>query len=353
MTKKILQICAYAAPYPGNFIASLLALEKKAMNAGYETIYCFPYTAKSTDWCEALSRQSKVILLPLSKARINPKTYFLLHKIFIQNPDIEIAHSHFELYDIPLVVTAPKNIRIFWHVHDAIGNYLHGLYKVVWKIHYGWFSRKAMVLSVSEKHLEVVKRLGVKDNRIIYVPNAIETQRIKQVNADRKTDTDLLIMGWDYYRKGVDLAVNAVSQMGINCSLGIIGLPYCSVSGSHSNIINITPSNDINLLFSSTKCFLHISRAEGLSYALLEAIYAGLPVIVSDIKENLIAKEFPTAIIVRSESVEDIKLAIQLLKSKNYVIPKQDVEASRKIIESKYSIEVWVKRILELYFVHA
>ena len=42
----VLQVCAYAANYGGNFIASLTALDKHLTNQGVETQYIFPIAAK-------------------------------------------------------------------------------------------------------------------------------------------------------------------------------------------------------------------------------------------------------------------------------------------------------------------
>jgi hypothetical protein len=51
---KILQVCAYAAPYEGNFIKSLLALESHLTAAGHEVVYAFPESAASIEWCKEI-----------------------------------------------------------------------------------------------------------------------------------------------------------------------------------------------------------------------------------------------------------------------------------------------------------
>ena len=38
---KVLQVCAFGAPNPGNFIASLTALERELKAKGAETVYAF------------------------------------------------------------------------------------------------------------------------------------------------------------------------------------------------------------------------------------------------------------------------------------------------------------------------
>ena len=47
--KSILQICAFGAPNPGNFIHSLLLLQRKAEEKGFFTIYAFPEKAREQD----------------------------------------------------------------------------------------------------------------------------------------------------------------------------------------------------------------------------------------------------------------------------------------------------------------
>lgn len=343
---KILQVCAYSAPYPGNFIKSLLALEKQANNQGYKTIYCFPEKNKELDWCKELENTNTVYYLPLRHARILPATYWRLYRIFKDNPDICYAHSHFELYDNPLVLVAPKKVKIFWHLHDAIGNYLHGIYMYVWKLHYTLFSRRVHLLSVSEKHKNVVINLGFDESRTLYIPNAIDTDRISLIDAKCEIQYDFIIFGWDYLRKGVDLAISAVRDS--KFLLGVVG-GNIDKSELQNNVYNVKPSNDINSIFSSAKCFLHISRAEGLSYALLEALYSGLPVIVSDIEENLIAREFPTAYLVKNEDVEEIKHVMQHLAEMKFKLTLHDIQETRRLIEDKYSIQLWAQNILNIY----
>ena len=113
----VLQICAFGAPSPGNFISSLTSLEPTLSEEGIQTIYAFAETAKGRPWCEELCKRAKVYFLPVSHARILPKTYQIVRQIYQEN-QIDIVHSHFELYDIPATAMAPKNTKVFWHLHQ-------------------------------------------------------------------------------------------------------------------------------------------------------------------------------------------------------------------------------------------
>ena len=350
---KVLQVSAYAAPYEGNFIKSLKELRIRLQKKGIEMIYAFPESAEQIPWCQKLSKDATVYFLPLAKARIIPRTYSMLKQIYRENPDIEIIHSHFELYDIPVVMTAAKHMKVFWHLHDAIEVYSDLKNRIINKLQYGMFHKKAVLLSVSEKHKEYVERLGFPKQSAYFVPNGLDISRIQLIDTERENRLyDFLMFGWEIERKGVDLCVEACKKMGDKTRVAIVGSQFVREEikrryGEVTNVEVIEPVININELYSNTRGFLHISRAEGLSYALLEAVYAGLPIVCSDIRENLFAKVLPTVNFVRSEDVDDI--AQGMLDVVNRGDETASVEAARSIVEKEYSIESWTNKILTHY----
>ncbi len=351
----ILQVCAYAAPYEGNFIKSLKALEKVYNEKGAQTVYAFPESARNISWCKELEKHTDVYYLPLTKARIKINTYLILKNIYSKYEDLKIIHSHFELYDAPVVLTAPKNVKVFWHLHDALEGYTGLKNKLAHKIQYGFCNKNAILLSVSKKHMEYVVKKGFPLQNARYVPNGLDTDRIKQVSSnyqDRKYD--FLIFGWEFKRKGVDLCIEAAKKLsGENLKIAVVGTKNTDniikeKYGCSESIEVIEPVSDVNEIYEKSKCFLHISRAEGFSYALLEAIYAGLPVICSDIRENKFAVQFPTVEMVENENVDDIaKKMKSVINEKKY--SNAMFKESREIIDKEYSISCWVKNMLKQY----
>ena len=350
----ILQVCAYAAPYEGNFIPSLKTLAKKAAEKGHNTIYAFPETAQGKDWCKELEKTTKVYFLPLAKARIKPATYNKLKKIYKENPDIGIIHCHFELYDIPVVATAKKNIKVFWHLHDAIGDMQDLHNRTMHKIQYRLLHKKAVLLSVSEKHKDYTIGLGFPAKQAYYVPNGLNTKAIKLAERDyAERENDFLMFGWLYHRKGVDLCAQAQQMLEGAYQVCVVGKNDTQATienefGAVKNLNVIAPVSNANELYQNTKAFLHISRAEGLSYALLEAIYAGLPIVCSNIKENTFAEEFPTVHMVESENIQSIADGMKKVMEEGQPT-KEEIEQSRKIIDEKYSIECWTNTVLKYY----
>lgn len=355
---KVLQVCAYAAPYEGNFMKSLKTLGAALEKLGHQMIYAFPETARDIDWCQDLAKTTDVYYLPLAKARIKPSTYRTMRKIFREHPDIAIAHSHFELYDVPVTMTAPKSVRVFWHLHDAIENEKGLKNRIEYRLQYGLFHKKSVLLSVSEKHRDYTIRLGFPQKQARYIPNGLDLDRIRSVSTDISSKTyDFVIFGWDYERKGVDLCIKAVQKLSVPVRVAIVGNAFTADRvqkefGNVPGVEAVLPVSDINTLYGQTKCFLHISRAEGLSYALLEAVYAGLPVICSDIKENLFAQRFPTVTMTEKENITQIAAAMENL-IKNPVVSEEIIAQSREIICQEYSVSCWTKRILQAYGVES
>lgn len=355
MKKTIFHACGYAAPYPGNFIATLKALANANKELGYETIFAFPITAAEKEWCRELSEEYKVYFLPLNRARLKLTTYREIEKIYKQH-NIVIAHSHFELYDMPVSLMAGKNTKIFWHLHDAL-DLIYGksgfVYKILWKIQYSLASKNAVLLSVSEKGRRFAVKLGFNKNKAYFLPNAIDTKRLDHGSEKLEASYDFLMYGWDFRRKGVDILLDAVNNKvrseDYNCAI-VADEQVWEKIGNVKHLVYQPSVNNVSVLYRASKCFLHISRQEGLSYALLEAIYSGCTVICSDIEQNLFAKEFPTVIFVEVENSTDLAKKMDKLLSGEINITDKMVGQSKELIREKYSIDSWVKKMQTFYF---
>lgn len=352
----VLQICAFAAPTPGNFIPSLLGLEKALNQKNISTIYAFPERAKDKAWCVEIQERTKVYFLPETHARINIDTYRKIRKIFKENA-VGVVHSHFELYDIPAALIAPKGIKVFWHLHDALkANYEKASLsrRLLTRMQYGWFGKRAKLLSVSKEHAEFAAKLGFAAGNIEYVPNGINTDRINIELIDSSLQRNyLLIFGWEVYRKGVDLLVEAVRGGYNSAHIKVVGQDECEAYLRRENISHAIvfsrPVLDINELYMQTSVFLHISRAEGLSYALLEAIYAGLPVICSNIPENEFAREFRNIYWIRNGNIEDLREILDSVQMIQQKVTIDDILFNRRLIDERYSLNTWISRLVKYY----
>lgn len=322
---------------------------------GVKTIYAFVERAADKDWCKTIAKRTKVYFLPEAKARILPKTYQVMRRIYAEN-DVDIVHTHFELYDIPATVTAPKEAKVFWHLHDALKenyNKANTARKVLTKLQYSTLYGRAVMLSVSEEHAAFANVLGFPKDRTIYCPNGINISRIQPLIRPKK-DGYFLQFGWEVIRKGVDLVVQAMQLVSVpNTHVMIVGQEQCreylETNCSSPGVSFHEPVNNINELYHDAIAFLHVSRAEGLSYALLEAVYAGLPVICSDIPENRFAKVFRNIRFVSVENAKEIAFMMDDIQARPPTDTQADVEYNRSLIRQQYSLDAWVLRLIQLY----
>lgn len=118
--KHILFAAQYAAPYAGNFIASLIALEKSLVkNYNVKCAYLFPQKALRQSWIEDFMASRQVYFSGDDNVLIQ---YHEADEIIRQvKPDL--IYTHFEGYDVPMhkaVKRSGRYIRQVWHMHDTL-----------------------------------------------------------------------------------------------------------------------------------------------------------------------------------------------------------------------------------------
>lgn len=353
----VLQVCAFGAEHPGNFIASLEALEYALASKGVRTIYAFVERAADKDWCKKIRKRTAVYFLPEAKARILPKTYQIMHKIYAEN-DVNIVHTHFELYDIPATVTAPRNAKVFWHLHDPImpGS---GLRSILWKLQYGCVGKRATMLSVADHYRNVVVDLGFPKGQTELVLNGIDLNRITKKSSDVIPEYDFLTFGWDFERKGDDLIIRAcdkLEQDGYQFKLLLNGndatwikLDAFLNGREPSYLVKGDPVKNVSELFEKSKVFIQASRRETFSYAVCEAAYAGLPVISSDIAGLEWAHALPTVSFFENEDVDGLYAQMkEFLDGKSQSL--DDINRCRTYVEANLSVEAWAQKIILHYY---
>lgn len=352
----VLQVCAFAAPNGGNFISSLTCLENELRKRGIETIYAFADGAEGMPWCEEIQKRTKVYFLPTAKARILPKTYRIMKQIYRENR-ILIAHSHFELYDIPTTTMAPEGVKVFWHLHDPI-NPGKGLHSILWKFQYGVVSKRAKLLAVADYYREAVVKMGFPEAQTSLILNAIDLGRIQDCRTGKPKTWDFLTFGWDFFRKGDDLILQACKRLadeGYHFRLLLNGnektwpvLDDYLGGACPAWLVRGEPVSDVNQLFASAGVFIQASRRETFSYAVCEAAYAGMPVISSDIAGLEWAHVLPSVTFFDNENAEQL---YQIMKRylDGAVCAEKDVMHSQELIRENYSLESWTKRIIEQY----
>jgi glycosyltransferase involved in cell wall biosynthesis len=134
----------------------------------------------------------------------------------------------------------------------------------------------------------IVRGWGVK-REILYIPNGV----VLQVPSDQKREFDLIYVGRLVKWKNVSLIIRTANRLGLR--LCIIGdgpegnrlKAQAKKLGVNCVFTGELEKSEVYYYLRKSSIFILISQYEGLSYALLEAMSIGIPVLVSNAEGNL------------------------------------------------------------------
>lgn len=360
--KTVLHIANYAAIYGGNFIESLENLSDELMKKNIHTIYMFP--AKKTEgtelpWITNIKERGREVYGLTESVIKAAKTI----RSLIKKYDIVLIHTHFismkQYLSVYLATMFTKcNLIMHFHNHSLVAQ---GVKNILRRTLY----KKCTMVSCSDSVLESISRDYPK-NKKFSVDNGIFFQRLENVPvATRneyglKKDTKIcLIFGFDFYRKGVDLALRALdklNQNGIRYELLIsLSKNLESVERETIKVLGCLPSwvhiikarSDVAALYNLCDIFLSPSREEGLPYSVLEAAYCRCNVIYSDIPAQVNLK-IPYALVHIAEDFRSLAETIEKMelqgdwKKDNYSIVQEKMKEN-------YSLSRWTSQIVDIY----
>lgn len=362
----ILHCADYAAPYAGNFIRSLVALEQSIIEMGDNMAYVFPSEIRHQDWWNAFSADHEVYTT--ESCRENERTKELI--LLINKLQPTIVHTHFEGYDIAVaraVRFTRSHARVVWHMHDMMcyhPNPLKHLYQY-WCFfrHYCLYGRDVVAIGVSKQILEFTQRFrGTFGGKFLYaevVENGVDFSRLCQKNDNsRHKPFSFLSFGGRNVQKRVDLLLEAVSELVSKYDIRVIVTNGVDTANVVRNYFNgtipswctlIPQSDDINSIFAQADCFVSTSVHETFSYAICEAVVYGLPVIQSDIEGTLWNAQNPSTFMFHSGDTKDLKKAVcNVLETESVELHKR-CSQSRQAVMAKYGIDGWCNKILNIY----
>ncbi len=369
MKKNVLHISQYSAEYEGNFIASLKQLELRLISKNINIIYVFPLSAKDQQWMSKFSTEHQVFFVK------NPSDSGVIDQIslIIEKTLPVIIHSHFDGYDIPICKSIKKakvnfKPRIIWHLHNPLyyqKSYIKKAYqKIRFLEHYSFFSKKYNVsaVAVSPEIASFVIDNGFNKNKIEVIENGLVLDRIDSTISKIENKSFIAFAGRPFV-KGMDTLLAACEILKSDSKdfiLTIVASDQARMIIEKDLLHDEIPewlrivqlSSDINVLLKKSSCFISSSRAETFSYAVCEAIYFGLPVILSNIDGTRWAWPCPSvkvypcldAFSLYARMKEHIALENNL--SDNI---RLELQQSQQYIYNRYSIDIWIEKIVSFY----
>jgi len=299
----VLHLTDYGAPYAGNFIASLRALESLLSERGERMVYVLPPRANERPWAQEMALSHDVRFL----RKGGFFSYLRQVRQLLKETNADILHEHFIHFSEKLAAwlackTCGHRVKTVLHLHNHIELPKNPLLRLPHMLYFRSVSRFVCCSESVAAHLIAD---GVAKEHVRVAENAIAFERldhfdplVRESLALPKDAKLALMFGYDYEGKGVDLAVDAVrlvrEREGLPVTLAValsshleeVRARICKqlcTTDVPDWILLLPPREDVASYYHMADVFLSPSRQEGFCYALVEAAYCLTPVLASDI----------------------------------------------------------------------
>lgn len=367
--KTILHLTDYGAPYAGNFIASLTALESLLDSNEAKTVYVLPPRASDRVWAQEMAQTHDVRFLK------NGGFFSYLRQVrgLLKETNADVLHEHFIHFSEKLAAwfaskTCGHRVKTVLHLHNHIELPKSPLLRLP---HMLYFRSVSRFVCCSESVAAHIIADGVTKERVRVAQNAIAFERLDCFDSSVRASLHLpqqaklaLMFGYNYSVKGVDLAVNAVRLLrereGLPVTLAValssnleqVRLRICAelgVSDVPDWILLLPPREDVSSYYRMADVFLSPSRQEGFCYALVEAAYCRTPVLASaiDAQKDL---ALPKSAFFPPEDVEALASALLRVLSEEHTASRaQALEQAGERVRQTYALSRWAERVLAAY----
>lgn len=281
--------------------------------------------------------------------------------------DIDVIHTQFlrENYISILSKIYNPKIRVVYTNHVILYN--NRVQKIFNKIMTPFDKG---IIAVSNKSKEVMIDNGVSKNRINVIYNGIDMESRDQESYSTireefdisKDDYILLNISRFSPEKGPDFFIKSISRLeeisskGFKCLMVGDG-PLLEETKKLSKELNLNDKviftgfrKDIPNILNGSDIFINSSSNENLSFAILEAISKGLPVVATDVggTKDIVNESNNCGILVKYGDEEEMAGAVEEIMSNPKLYEKYS-KNGLSVAKDKFDIEIMFKKTFELY----
>ena len=367
--KTVLHLTDYGAPYAGNFIASLSALEQLLAETGTKTVYVLPARAADRSWAQEMSRTHDVRFLKKGGF------FSYLHQVrrLLKETNADILHEHFIHFSEKVaawlaIKTCGRRVKTVLHLHNHIELPVNPILRLP---HMQYFRSVDRFVCCSESVAAHIIADDVPKERVRVAENAIAFERLDSYDSSVRTSLRLpeqaklaLMFGYNFEVKGVDLAVEAVRLLrerdGLPVTLAValsshleeVRLRICAqlcLSDVPDWILLLPPREDVSSYYHMADVFLSPSRQEGFCYALVEAAYCHTPVLASaiDAQKDL---ALPKSAFFPPQDAQALSYALHRVLCEEHTASRTlALEEAGERVRQTYALSRWAERVCAAY----
>lgn len=357
--RNILLISDYAAPYKGNFIPSLEAIERHLTGQG-KVVYVFPSVAKRIGWMQTFEKTHTVVFIDRMFFSKYPQPAIIRKLVDVcRDYHITAIHTHFVEGNINMWLWVRlTGIRCVANLHNHYK--VSGRLGVVRKYLFRWTND--CVIGDSASVSESAYSIGVPREKVVTLDNSIDFTRLEHytpIEVRQDVEKVVLMFGYPWYRKGVDVAVKAVqllNQQGFPTRLAIAqsgGVEQtkdgiCQTIGQLPRWVTfLHPTDTLADYYNACDVFLSAGREEGLSYSPIEAAYCFCGVVCSRIGGNPL--DIPEIGIYDTEDVGALTCSLQQQLALTSDEKEKRNAKQKAYVLLHYNVENWAERVIKTY----
>ena len=365
----VLHLTDYGAPYAGNFIASLNALETLVVERGGSVVYVLPSRASERVWALEMAQSRDVRFLQKGGFF----SYVRQVRAMLKQTNATILHEHFIHFSEKIAAwiamnTCGHRVQTVLHLHNHIELPENPLLRLP---HLLYFRSVSRFVCCSESVAAHLVSDGISKERVRVAENAIAFERLDHYDASVRESLMLpsnaklaLMFGYNFEVKGVDLAVEAVRQLRLQVSFPVVLAVALSSNlesvrhrileqlGTESLpdwVLLLPPREDVCSYYRMADVFLSPSRQEGFCYALVEAAYCRTPVLASaiDAQKDL---ALPKSAFFPPEDAGALSAALlRVFREESSPERTQDLEQVSERVRQTYALSRWAERVYSAY----
>ena len=338
---RLLHASNYHSPYPGSFIPMLRAALRLGLERGLRAEAVFEEGARGRDWLDAIAADGiPVRLVPHGG----------LAELLAEDDGPTILHVHFSALQIEAARAARRRpgTWCWWHVHTVLN--AGAMAKARNAVRFGLVGRSVEeILCVAPDLADSVRgRLGAR-SKVHFFPNAIDLERFRPATAADRTAARerlglpadkrvLMHFGRDWHGKGGDLYEAAATALPDDVVAVSVGAPR------GVGVRTIDPTPRVEDVYAAADVFVSPSRAEGMPFAVAEALASGTPVVASDIPgQRYVCEQHGGCRLVPLDAgalAEGIERALG---------DGMDMPSARAWLEANMDVDAWAERLFDRY----
>ena len=298
---------------------------------------------------------------------INPPGSYQIIEKLLKERKVDIVHFHSPLFTFLYGFLRKKKFPLIMTTHYLLDVKLSKSAGVI----YSSFIRRMTlfiakninkIICVNEDYIPIFKKWGVDPDKLLYIPNGVDTKRfspgkskVKNKFIDKKI---IVYFGRLHYQKNVDLLIRSfkfIKEKVSDVKLVIIGtgtdfdkLKKMSADDNDIIMTGFISNEELTDYLRASNVVVFPSRGENASLTIMEAMACELPVISSGVgNAEKILGEGRGLILEKYTEEEIAEKCIKILNDKNFAVEMG--KSARKFVEDNHSWDRISKKTEELY----